>query len=270
VPLRPIDPTACVEQSADRAAEALNDELRGLLGRRVISFILHGSAVLGDLAPGYSDLDFLAVLADDLSEADRGELQHLRRPFLAGEHDPWGRALEGAFLPRPMLDPAVKGRAYWWGTSGERPWDSNKLGWFTLWVIRERGRVLWGQDVRGDVPAPPEAGLAAQVTEFCASARQHAKGGGAKSVDWLLTAARLLKWVREGVMSSKTDGADWALRHATGRWRESLPLARDIRLHTELAETDEVKAWLRDIRAPIGDACDELEAALAARLTRQG
>ena len=134
---------------------------------------------------------------------------------------------------------------------------------------------MWGEDVRGDIPAPPQAGLAAQVTDFCASARQHAgarrhaRADGPKPVDWLLTAARLLKWVREGVMSSKTDGADWALHHATGRWRESLPLARDVRLHAELAETDEVKAWLRNIRTPILDACDELEAALAARATGQ-
>ena len=149
------------------AADILCDKLRALLGPRLISFLLHGSAVLGDLAAGYSDLDFLAVIGDELSEADCLGLREMRVPFCAGEHGLWGSALEGSFLPRAMLDPAVGGRAFWWGTSGERNWNRNDLGWFTLWVIREKGLLTWGENVRGLISPPPSDGLTAQAAEFC-------------------------------------------------------------------------------------------------------
>ena len=253
------------KQPIEKAAELLCRTVRNLMQERVVSVILHGSAVLDDLALGYSDLDFLVVQAGELSEDECQALKHMRAPFLSGQHGPWAKALEGAFLPRPMLNPAVTGRAFWWGTSSERVWDSNKLGWFTLWVIREKGLVLWGEDTRQEIPIPPKDGLVAQVNEFCASARQHGRGGSIKSVDWLLTAARLLKWVREGVMSSKSDAADWAFHNAKGQWRELLPAAKDMRLHVELAETSGAKAWLDGLQGPITDACQELELALTAR-----
>jgi hypothetical protein len=99
--------------------------------------MLYGSACFEDLAPGYGDLDFLAVVSGELSEADIDGLVRLRRPLRAGEQGILGQMLEGAFLPRAMLDPSVHGRACWWGTSGERPWDLSQLGWLVLHVIRE-------------------------------------------------------------------------------------------------------------------------------------
>ncbi|HEY3314564.1 MAG TPA: hypothetical protein VGL40_04695 [Bacillota bacterium] len=85
--------------------------IRGALGDRLTSLILHGSVVFDDLAPGSGDLGLLA------------------------------RMLEGAFLPESMPDPAVTGSALWWGTSGEPGWERNELGWLVQKVLRERGQT---------------------------------------------------------------------------------------------------------------------------------
>ena len=86
-----------------------------------------------------------------------------------------------------------------------------------------------------------------------------------KSVDWLLTAARLLKWVADGSMSSKSDAAVWATGHAKGSWRQFLPTAKAIRLQVTLADSPEMRDWLNGLRQPIVEACDELEQAMANR-----
>ncbi|MFA6107797.1 MAG: hypothetical protein WDA75_03415 [Candidatus Latescibacterota bacterium] len=75
------------------------DHFAGLLqrffGDRLLSVVLYGSVCFEDLAPGYGDLDFLAVITGNLSEVDTTGLVHLRRPFRAGEHGILGQMLEG-------------------------------------------------------------------------------------------------------------------------------------------------------------------------------
>lgn len=104
--------------------------LRDFLGERLVSLLLHGLVVFDDLAPGYGDLDFLAVV--DLTEPECQGLIALRAPLRDGTHGILAAMLEGAFLPRKMLDPSRSGEALWWGTTGERVWARNQLGWLTL------------------------------------------------------------------------------------------------------------------------------------------
>ena len=83
-------------------------------------------------------------------------------------------------------------------------------------------------------------------------------------MDWLLTAARLIMWLREdGRLSSKSDAADWGYVHATGVWRERLPRAKQLRNCPGQAEEPETQAWLGSLSEPIQEACTELEYELA-------
>ena len=65
----------------------------------------------------------------------------------------------------------------WWGTSGERLWESNCLGWFDCLGIRERGKVIHGEDLRREFPAPTREQLVAEGTRFVGTARKHGRGG---------------------------------------------------------------------------------------------
>ena len=249
---------------SEKTLESFVRDLREFFGDRLVSVVLYGSIVFNDLAPGYGDLDFLVVVDDDLSDEDRRGLVELRKPLRSAESSIYAKMLEGAFLPRKMLDPTVKGKAFWWGTSGERLHETNQLGPLVLHVIRERGLVIWGEDIRPEIPPPSRDEMVSEVRDFVEGMKSHGHGGGLHSIDWLLTAARLLLWLREGRLSSKTEAAEWGRLNAKGAWRECLPMAAEIRLNPALADSPETKAWLESLTGPIQEARAELEGELAA------
>ncbi len=225
----------------------------------LVSVLLHGSYVFDDLAPGYGDLDFVAVVADDVREEQCVALVDARARLRAEAPAPFGGMIEGAFLPRRMLDPAVAGDAFWWGTSGDRRWEKSLLGWFVLEVIRERGEVIFGADVRTEIPPAAEQDLLGEVRTACETAMAHGKGGSTHSVDWLLTAARMLYWLRERRLSSKSEAADWASSHARGGWRELLPRAKMLRLYPEAAAEPGAAQWLESLTPTIQEAWAEVQ-----------
>ena len=253
------------DPSLNLTLELFLREVAGYLGRRLLSVTLYGSVVFADLAPGYGDLDFLVVVKGDLTADDCHALAELRKPFRRGGLGILAHMLEGAFLPASMLDPAVAGRAYWWGTSREREWDRNELGWLVLKVIRERGWVIFGDDIAAKIPEPAVKDLLEDALRFCASARKFGRGGELHSVDWLLAAARLLLWAEEDRLSSKTEAAAWGKHHAQGKWRELLPEASRLRLNPSQATMPEARRWLAQLDEPIQEACSELEAVLLAK-----
>jgi hypothetical protein len=239
------------------------DMLSDVLGNRFASLLLYGSAVFDDLAPGYGDLDFLVTTDDDLTERECRRLIELRKPLRDGKHGRLAAMLEGPFLPRAMLDPSHRGKALWWGTSGEKRWDKNRLGWLTLHAIHEHGIVVWGEDIHPDIPVASRDALLDDARAICQSIRQHGRGGGLHSVDWLLTAARLLLWLQKGQFSSKSEAAEWGTLHAEGQWRNLLPRAGQIRLDPALAGSADTQVWLKALTGPIQEACTEIERALA-------
>lgn len=243
---------AFAEPQLNLALEVFLRVTRDLLGDRLASVILYGSILFDDLAPGYGDL----------TDADREALTEARRPLRNGAYGIYAHLLEGAFLPRHMLDPERAGRALWWGTTRERPWERSELGWLVLHVIRERGVVLWGEDIRPEIPPASREALLADVRAAIRSGKEHGCGGGLHSVDWLLTAARLLLWVREGHPSSKSEAAEWGRVHAVGAWRELLPRAAEVRRNPHLVGEPDTRIWLAGLTGPIRDAYRELEDAL--------
>lgn len=228
-------------------------------GDRLLSVVLYGSILFDDLAPGYGDLDFLAVIRNDLSESEEKLLIELRRPLRSGPFGVYAAMLEGAFLPEAMLDPTIPGMALWWGTSGERSWSTNALGPLVIHVIREMGQVIYGEDLRGNIPPVHRADMVRDVRDFLDSARRHGKEGNLHTVDWLLTAARLILWAREGRLSSKSEAARWGEENLRGAWRKVLERCRTLRQRPQEAERPEIRAWLDELSPDIEEACGELE-----------
>ena len=243
--------------------EAFLETLVRFFSKRLVSVVLYGSVVFDDLAPGYGDLDFVAVVDADLSEYDQRSLIDLRKPFRDPQATVFAHMLEGAFLPRDMLNPTNAGRAFWWGTTAERPWKRNELGWFVLAVTRQCGRVIFGQDIRREIPEPNRELLIERVHYFCDSATAQATPGHLHSLDWLLAAARMLLWLRENRFSSKSEAADWAYLHARGPWRLLLPRAKQLRLNPNKSDAPEAKEWLTGLKLPIREAMEEVNAELS-------
>jgi len=236
--------------------------MRDELGESLLSVLLYGSVLFDDLAPGYGDLDFLAVVAGDLDEETCRRLTDLRAPLRSGHYGVYCQMLEGAFLPVGMLAPDCPGKGLWWGTSGERAWERNQLGHFVLHTIREHGLVIWGEDVRPRIPRILRSDILNQLLAGCAATRDHAAPTSLQCLDFLFTPARELLWLKEGRLSSKSEAADWGYRNAIGAWRCHLPRAKLLRRNPLVAECRDVQEWIRGLEPSILEAIDELEDAL--------
>ncbi len=232
-------------------------EVTDVFGPRLISVTLYGSVVFGDLAPGFGDLDFLVVAEGDLTDEDANALIDVRRGLRSGAYGILAHMLEGAFLPRPMLDPRVAGSALWWGTSGERMWGNSRLGPLVENVIRTEGLVAFGRDLRLEIPEPSREAMVAEVLRFADSMRDYGEPGTLHSVGWLLEAARQVRWLREGRTGSKTEAARWGADCLEGAWPAHLARASELRRCPSLLQGPgkaEWEAWLGSLRAPILEA----------------
>lgn len=255
--LRPLDDSE-VNLALDLFLRMIRDEL----GESLLSVLLYGSVIFDDLAPGYGDLDFLAVVADGLGEPACRSLNELRRPLRSGHYGVHCQMIEGAFLPVDMLGPDGPGNGLWWGTSGERSWQKNQLGHFVLHTIRENGLVIWGEDVRSRIPQIRRGDILRQLLAGCEATRDHATLTSLQCLDFLFTPARELLWLKEGRLSSKSEAADWGYSNARGEWRRHLPRANFLRRNPVLANCRDVQEWIRGLGASILEASDELEDAL--------
>lgn len=232
-------------------------------GDDLVSVTLYGSLVSGDLSPGYGDLDFLAVVKDDIPEAMYPVMSDLRKPLRSGDYGILATMIEGEFVPRKSLASPEIGQSYYWGTSSDKPRPGSSVRGLVARCVREAGVVIYGEDIRSEIPVPAREEILQDIRDFIPGIREHGRGGGLHSVDWLLTIARFLILVKENRLSSKSEAAEWGYANAKGPWREYLPQAKRIRKNPWMAELAHVKQWLAGLTDPIQQACDELEQELA-------
>jgi hypothetical protein len=220
--------------------------------------MLYGSIVFDDLAPGYGDLDFVAFLSGSLSDSEAQKLLDLRKPFRSGRYGIIAHMLEGSFLPVQMMKPGAKGRAVWWGTSGESIRYENEHEPLDFKVIKDRGITIYGDDLRHILPEFRDVDCIDTIWGFLNMMRNRWMPGRLHTIDWILTCARLIYWLREGTLSSKSEAADWGFLNLKGEWREELPRAKELRLHPELYDAVDTRNWLGALEATTKEAASEL------------
>jgi len=80
----------------------LSTGLTELLGERLIGLYLTGSLTYGDFDPGSSDIDFLAVLENRVSDEQLQGITGLHERI--GKADPrWAKRLEGSYITQDMI-----------------------------------------------------------------------------------------------------------------------------------------------------------------------
>lgn len=87
-------------------AQSVGSEIRQALGERLLGLYLHGSVVSGDFAPGRSDLDLLAVLADDPDTDVLARLADVHTR-VATEHVAWQGRIEVEYVGLGALSDAA-------------------------------------------------------------------------------------------------------------------------------------------------------------------
>ncbi len=201
-----VDPRSLIERLSGDIADALGDQLLGLY--------LHGSWVLGDFDARRSDLDLLAVLADDPS-ARTAEVLRSLHDRLAADHPEWTDRVEAEYvaataLARFRTDPRPMVRI----SPGEplHVLPATRHYLLNWYAAREWGLTLRGPRPQDLIPAIPAADRVAVVREHASRwpewvAEMTGPGGQAYAV---LTLCRALHSVETGGQVSKRAAASWA------------------------------------------------------------
>jgi len=119
--------------------------IKETLKKRVFGIYIHGSLALGDFNPNSSDIDFLVVTKNPLSEDDINSLRefHLN---METKYPKWWNRLEGSYIPKDILkrlEPPDIPRPYL--NNGKLMLAKYGYEWILeKYVLREYGIVLDG------------------------------------------------------------------------------------------------------------------------------
>ena len=194
-------------------AEAVDRELNEILAPDLVGVYLHGSVALGDFVPSRSDVDIVAVCAQLLShDTKRLIAEHLATTALPCPAV--GLELHvvrcDTLLPLTDSPPFELHIATGTGTEPDRVVDGiARFGDPDLVmhyaVLRDRGNALTGPSPANLFPAVPRG----MVLQALATELRWARESGSGSYQ-VLNACRAWRFVEEGVLCSKLDGARWA------------------------------------------------------------
>ena len=131
--------------------QALLTGVQAILGPRLVGLYLDGSLALRDFDPRSSDVDFVAVLVEEMPDGVFRALQTLHAR-LAREHARWGPEVEGSYITRAALagrDPWPAAHPYIDRGSGLEM-VRQEAGYWVIHrhVLREHGVALVGPAAR--------------------------------------------------------------------------------------------------------------------------
>ena len=243
----------------------LRERIQAVLGDQLVGLYLYGSLSSGDFDPASSDVDFVAVTEDALSDeaCERLREMHMR---IAASGLPFATHLEGSYIPREAwrrYDPA-NARHPTIGSDWPFQIGFHDANWIIeRAIVRERGVALIG---------PPPATLLDSVSPEqlrAATCQQMSDVWQARITDdeWprprlypafaVLTLCRALYTLRHGAFCSKPVAAAWASEHYPA-WRPTITWALAHRADhddTTPAELADALTFLRDALAAVQSRC---------------
>src|ERR671930_536785 len=232
------EPTAYPELNA--VLQELVESVQEILGESFCGAYLQGSFALGD-ADRESDVDFLVVTHDEVTDAQAAELQAMHQKIYALE-TPWAQHLEGSYPPRAALrrvDPSRSPWLYLDNGATELVRDNHCNTAVVRWTLREHGVVLAGPDPKSLVDPVSADELRREMLtaarEWAEWAREpHPRfGPGAMSRRQqsllVLSFCRVLHTLAVGRVTSKPEAGRWALRALDPDWADVIRRALDER-----------------------------------------
>ncbi|MBR6028862.1 MAG: DUF4111 domain-containing protein [Clostridia bacterium] len=223
---------------AGKLAERFAEASKEILGDNLTGVYLHGSAAMGCYLPEKSDLDLITVVREPLTDACRRAYLDMTAglsetmPRQTGNEKHGGIEMSAVLAgvckpfvwPTPFETHFSRGHLDWYRANPDdyvrkmRGTDTDLAAHFT--VLRARGVCLAGppiQEVFGEVP---KACYLEALLDDVAGAREEIAGD---TLYLTLNLARVLAFQAEGLVLSKREGGDWALRNLPERYH---PLIR--------------------------------------------
>ncbi len=191
---------------------------QALFGAKLIGVYLYGSLAWGDFDPDSSDIDLLAALDSDLSEAEAESVRQMHEA-IAREYPAWNDRIEVQYYAREGLRHYRTQSRRMGNISPGEPFHVIEAGadWLSNWyAVRTYGLTLLG--------APPDTLIdPISAAEFQQVVRLYAEDWRTRideTRDWpgaqayaVLTMCRALYTLRSGEQVSKPQAAQWAAAH---------------------------------------------------------
>lgn len=225
--LEPLEPTPYADVN-----EVLRDFLgwvQTILGEQFVGMYLSGSLALGDFDPQGSDIDFIVVTTDVLSDERITALREMHARFAAGS-SPWAGKVEAVYVPQAVLRHGAPPGAHYPQVEKEHPFFLEPLesGWiYHCYILREHGVTLAGPAPRTLIDPVDPAAMRRAAAPIAALWLEQAQTDPSW-LDWLrepgsqpfvvLTLCRLLYTLDAGRVASKPGAAHWAQQMLGPRW----------------------------------------------------
>jgi predicted nucleotidyltransferase len=264
--LAQIKPTPYIE--VNQVLNLLHSSAKEILGNQFVGMYLYGSLAYGDFNPESSDIDFLFVTTDSLSEKTIAELEEMHKRTWATSLKRAGK-LEGAYVPKKLIrkhDP--NGEKCPTINEGEFYLDELGTDWIIQrHVIREYSVALEGpdpktlidfvtpEDIRGSV-----LGVVREwwfpMLEDASWLREHDSGYHSFAV---ITMCRVLHALEHGTIVSKPKAIQWARKKLDEKWNQLIDEAVAASEHKEHEEfLDETLDFISYIKSFVGENYDHI------------
>ena len=200
-----------IEKYVNRSTEILKDKLAGIY--------LHGSAAMGCYQPKKSDLDFMVVVREALTDDEKRAYMDM---VLELDAEGPAKGIEMSIVTKDVCNPFVYPTPYllhysrmhtaWYRRDPEdyirkmNGTDRDLAAHFT--VIRSRGRCLYGLPVREVFGEVPETDYLDSIWDDVAGAEEEITDN---PMYMILNLTRVLAYVKEKKVLSKQEGGEWGL-----------------------------------------------------------
>jgi len=204
----------------------LRCEVQSILGNQLVGMYLYGSLALGDFDQHKSDIDFVVVTAEELSDELLEALCAMHRR-LATSGSKWANELEGSYIPQKALqryDPSSARHPHIDRGGGSLSVEQHDSDWIIQrYSLREHGIVLAGPDPKTIIdPIQPDDLRQAVLDllwwwelQLVDTSRVETSSYQAYAV---LSMCRLLYTMEYGTIVSKPEAARWAQRTLGEQW----------------------------------------------------
>jgi predicted nucleotidyltransferase len=221
-------------EAPQEIAHLLSDivtECTGVLGNSLVGMYLHGSLAMGSFNPDSSDVDFLVVTKNKLTPKKRKELA--KAMIRLSEHAP-RKGLEMSVITQGELLDFKHPTPYefhfstgWIDQCRNDTFDYSKDNLVDgdlaahLTIIKARGRVLYGQAIDAVFPDIPQQHYRDAILDDARAILRNLSSTSSATSEWstpvynVLNLCRVRAFLEAGLITSKREGGEWALLHAT-------------------------------------------------------
>ena len=247
------------------SVKKMTDRIVSIMDGNVYGIWLYGSVVMDDFRPGWSDVDFIALTNDTVTESEAQSLLELRQKMTDEEPgNSYYRSFEGIIVGVDEYRHRDFKKLVYWGTSGQRITDSYTTDPFSEFELVKYGKCVYG-DKPWVLPAPGPEEMVGAIRKHYEAMRRYAvvTDRSLYSCGWLLDIARCIYTLRNNDVISKTEAGRWALSEHLFENEEPLKKTLEIRLSPlKYKDSEETLLWLENLGIVVQSYADVLEGEL--------